>query len=171
MNCWGYHAARNCTRRGRCGNCGQLSHNDNNLCNIPPQCINCAGPHRSDDTRCALRPTRRDGAVSRPSRAARLEARRIGQQLYRRTNPERALTPLEVDLRSSPCPAYIQRAKRPRSDDIATEALNSTGNSPTEQLAQDIARTSNAAPPLNSLDTDMSDTILVSTSVVSATHE
>ncbi|POS82851.1 hypothetical protein EPUL_004811, partial [Erysiphe pulchra] len=58
--CFGFHATRVCARSKKCGTCGADAHNG--TCPFGPRCLNCRGPHSSNDVSCPARPRRSNGS-------------------------------------------------------------------------------------------------------------
>lgn len=113
--CWDYHSRHSCDRTARCVSCGRTPH-EGMPCEHETQCLNCRGPHPSDDGKCPARPRRQNGALKRPTQPEKRGIREIGERLFRQLHPEVAAAAAgsspapEAGARpSSPCEALTLR--------------------------------------------------------------
>ena len=80
-NCYGFHHSRNCARPSKCSACGNQRHNSN--CKTFPRCLNCCGPHNATDLNCLARPSRRNGALIKPTSKQLQAIRASGSAAWR----------------------------------------------------------------------------------------
>ncbi|CAD6502426.1 BgTH12-05019 [Blumeria graminis f. sp. triticale] len=76
--CFGFHAMRTCARQFKCASCGMDSHEG--PCSRQIQCLNCRGPHKSNDTSCPARPQRDHGVFVPPTGAQLRHIRAAGRR-------------------------------------------------------------------------------------------
>ncbi|KAL6405974.1 high-affinity glucose transporter RGT2 [Ilyonectria robusta] len=113
--CWDYHSRHSCDRTARCVSCGRTPH-EGMPCEYETQCLNCRGPHPSDDRKCPARPRRQNGVLKRLTQPEKRGVREIGERLFRQLHPEVAAAAAgsspapEAGARpSSPCEALTLR--------------------------------------------------------------
>ncbi|POS84575.1 hypothetical protein EPUL_002800, partial [Erysiphe pulchra] len=73
-----------CARSTKCGTCDADAHNG--TCQSGPRCLNCWGPHNSNDFSCPARPHRSNGILKRPIGAQLHHIRTLGGREYAKVN-------------------------------------------------------------------------------------
>ncbi|KHJ31716.1 putative effector protein [Erysiphe necator] len=87
--CFGFHATRLCARSKKCWTCGADAHNG--TCQSGPRCLNCRGPHSSNDVSCPARPRRSHGILKRPTGAQLHHIRTLGGREYVKVNSQKVI--------------------------------------------------------------------------------
>ncbi|KAI0993151.1 hypothetical protein K3495_g15033 [Podosphaera aphanis] len=83
--CYGFHNINACTRSPRCRFCAAESHTG--PCSTPHKCLNCLGPHSSDEKNCPARPRRENGVFVRPDKGRLQHIRRQGHKAWLAVHP------------------------------------------------------------------------------------
>ena len=112
--CFGYHHSRNCARPEKCSTCGRARHGG--ACEATPRCLNCHGPHASNDMACPARPRRVNKTIVKPNSSQLRKIRYLqekqnplplGKAAASQSPPSRpgpGLVPQETD-RQTPAPS------------------------------------------------------------------
>ena len=74
----------------------------------PSQCLDCRGPHKSRDPKCAAHPTRRNGALVRPTKQQLQAIRANGGAAWRISHPTQT-SPLLQPIKSQTPPSTVLR--------------------------------------------------------------
>ncbi|POS81999.1 hypothetical protein EPUL_005490, partial [Erysiphe pulchra] len=84
--CYGFHTKRTCARTPKCKTCATEAHDG--PCKNPTRCLNCRGPHSSEDITCPPRPRRVNGVLIRPTGAKLHQIRAAGAREFAKTNSQ-----------------------------------------------------------------------------------